>query len=290
MSGTVLKVDIEEEEMMSETMISTEQAVETMAKALPTSDAVPLARKIVTRYIAQRRKLPNKRKGYIQKAKIGGHNVYLHTGEYDDGTLGEVFIDMHKEGAAFKALTNAFAIAVSLGLQHGVPLKEFVDAFVFTRFEPNGPVIGNERIKMSTSILDYIFRDLAVNYLNRNDLAHVKPEDLKPDIVRSEGETETEQNLNSGLTPAGEASDGHEIQLTLDDMDVSSADTSSFQSTVTDLSTANAPLLSGDSTIVKEAEKFGFEGDPCPECGQFTLVSNGSCLKCVSCGSTTGCS
>ena len=142
MSGTVLKVDVEEEEMMSEAMISTEQAVETMAKALPTSDAVPLARKIVTRYIAQRRKLPNKRKGYIQKAKIGGHNVYLHTGEYDDGTLGEVFIDMHKEGAAFKALTNAFAIAVSLGLQHGVPLKEFVDAFVFTRFEPNGPVIG----------------------------------------------------------------------------------------------------------------------------------------------------
>ena len=132
MSGTVLKVDIDEEEMMSETMVSTEQAVETMAKSLPTPDAIPLASKIVTRYIAQRRKLPNKRKGYIQKAKIGGHNVYLHTGEYDDGTLGEVFIDMHKEGAAFKALTNAFAIAVSLGLQHGVPLKEFVDAFVFT--------------------------------------------------------------------------------------------------------------------------------------------------------------
>jgi len=291
MSGTVLKVDIkEEDELMSESMVNTEQAVETMASALPTPDAVPLARKIVTRYIAQRRKLPNKRKGYIQKAKIGGHNVYLHTGEYDDGTIGEVFIDMHKEGAAFKALTNAFAIAVSLGLQHGVPLKEFVDAFVFTRFEPNGPVIGNERIKMSTSILDYIFRDLAVNYLDRNDLAHVKPEDLKPDIVRSEGETETEQNLNSGLNPAGEAVDGHEIQLTLDDMDPVTADTSSFQSTVTELSTTNAPLLSGDSSIVKEAEKFGFEGDPCPECGQFTLVSNGSCLKCVSCGSTTGCS
>jgi len=290
MSGTVLKVDIEEEEMISDTLVSTEQAVETMAKALPTPDAVPLARKIVTRYIAQRRKLPNKRQGYIQKAKIGGHNVYLHTGEYADGTLGEVFIDMHKEGAAFKALTNAFAIAVSLGLQHGVPLKEFVDAFVFTRFEPNGPVIGNERIKMSTSILDYIFRDLAVNYLARNDLAHVKPEDLKPDIVRSEGEAETEQNLNSGLTPSGEAVDGHEIQLTLDDMDVATADTSSFQSSVNDLSTTNAPLLSGDSAIVKEAEKFGFEGDPCPECGQFTLVSNGSCLKCVSCGSTTGCS
>ena len=169
-------------------------------------------------------------------------------------------------------------------------MKEFVDAFVFTRFEPNGPVIGNERIKMSTSILDYIFRDLAVNYLDRNDLAHVKPEDLKPDIVRSVGEAETEQNLNSGLTPAGEATDGHEIQLTLDDMEVSTADTSSFQSTVSDLSTTNAPLVSGDNALVKEAEKYGYEGDPCPECGQFTLVSNGSCLKCVSCGSTTGCS
>ena len=215
--------------------------------------------------------------------------VYQYAVE-DDGTLGEVFIDMHKEGAAFKALTNAFAIAVSLGLQHGVPLKEFVDAFVFTRFEPNGPVIGNERIKMSTSILDYIFRDLAVNYLDRNDLSHVKPEDLKPDIVRSEGEAETEQNLNSGLTPAGEATDGHEIQLTLDDMTTSSSDSTSFQSTVTDLSTENAHMVSGDNALVREAEKYGYEGDPCPECGQFTLVSNGSCLKCVSCGSTTGCS
>jgi len=293
MSGTVLKVNIEEEEDLAEGIMSAEKAVEVMADALPISDAEPLARKVVTRYIAQRRRLPNKRGGYIQKAKIGGHNVYLHTGEYADGSLGEIFLDMHKEGAAFKALTNAFAIAVSLGLQHGVPLKEFVDAFVFTRFEPNGPVQGNDRIKMSTSILDYIFRDLAVNYLDRNDLAHVKPEDLKPDIVRSEGEAETEMNLNSGLSPAGSASDNHEIQLTLDDVDSAQVDTSIVQTDLSEMPlTSTAPLVSssGDSSAVEEAGKFGFEGDPCPECGQFTLVSNGSCLKCVSCGSTTGCS
>ena len=288
MSGTVLKVDIQEDELMAEGLMSTEQAVEAMAEALPIPDAKPLAHKIVTRYIAQRRRLPNRRGGYIQKAKIGGHNVYLHTGEYDDGTLGEIFIDMHKEGAAFKALTNAFAIAVSLGLQHGVPLTEFVDAFIFNRFEPNGPVIGNDRIKMATSIIDYIFRDLAVSYLNREDLAHVKPEDLQPDIVRSDGETKTEQNLNSGLSPAGNAIEGHEIQLTLDDMDSATADTSVFQTNIPGLATA--PAISGEDSTVKEAEKFGFEGDPCFECGQFTLVSNGSCLKCVSCGASTGCS
>ena len=288
MSGTVLKVDVQEDELMAEGLMSTEQAVEVMAEALPIPDAKPLAHKVVTRYIAQRRRLPNRRGGYIQKAKIGGHNVYLHTGEYVDGTLGEIFIDMHKEGAAFKALTNAFAIAVSLGLQHGVPLTEFVDAFIFNRFEPNGPVIGNDRIKMATSIIDYIFRDLAVSYLNREDLAHVKPEDLQPDIVRSDGEAETEQNLSSGLSPAGNATDGHEIQLTLDDMDSAMADTSIFQTNIPELATA--PTISGDDSTVKEAEKFGFVGDPCPECGQFTLVANGSCLKCVSCGATTGCS
>ena len=289
MSGTVLKVNIDEEESLTEGLMSAEKAVEVMADSLPVPEAEPLARKIVTRYIAQRRKLPNKRTSYIQKAKIGGHNVYLHTGEYEDGTLGEIFIDMHKEGAAFKALTNAFAIAVSLGLQHGVPLKEFVDAFVFTRFEPNGPVIGNDRIKMSTSILDYIFRDLAVNYLDRNDLAHVKPEDLKPDIVRSEGEAETAHNLNSGLNPAGSSTDGHEIQLTLEEVEPVKADTSTVQMDFSGSAVAPTTSGSGDSDV-EEASKFGFEGDPCPECGQFTLVSNGSCLKCVSCGSTTGCS
>ena len=118
-----------------------------------------------------RRRLPHRRKGYIQKASVGGHKVYLHTGEYDDGELGEVFIDMHKEGAAFRSVMNNFAIAISIGLQYGVPLEEFVDAFVFTRFEPAGAVTGNDTVRSATSILDYIFRELGVSYLDRQDLA-----------------------------------------------------------------------------------------------------------------------
>ncbi|MCR9270113.1 MAG: hypothetical protein NXH72_09020 [Hyphomonadaceae bacterium] len=120
-----------------------------------------------------RTRLPDRRKGYIQKATVGGHKVYLHTGEFDDGSLGEIFIDMHKEGAAFRSLMNNFAIAVSLGLQYGVPLEEYVDAFVFTRFEPAGEVTGNDQIARATSILDYIFRELAVSYLAREDLAEL---------------------------------------------------------------------------------------------------------------------
>ena len=120
-----------------------------------------------------RTRLPDRRKGYIQKATVGGHKVYLHTGEFDDGLLGEIFIDMHKEGAAFRSLMNNFAIAVSLGLQYGVPLEEYVDAFVFTRFEPAGEVTGNDQITRATSILDYIFRELAVSYLAREDLAEL---------------------------------------------------------------------------------------------------------------------
>ncbi|MEM5517304.1 hypothetical protein WNY37_10100 [Henriciella sp. AS95] len=121
----------------------------------------------------QRTRLPDRRKGYIQKATVGGHKVYLHTGEFDDGSLGEIFLDMHKEGAAFRSLMNNFAIAVSLGLQYGVPLDEYVDAFVFTRFEPAGDVTGNDRITKATSILDYIFRELAISYLAREDLAEI---------------------------------------------------------------------------------------------------------------------
>ncbi|HZK99221.1 MAG TPA: ribonucleotide reductase [Caulobacteraceae bacterium] len=128
-----------------------------------------------------RRKLPDRRKGYIQKATVGGHKVYLHTGEYDDGELGEIFIDMHKEGAAFRSLMNNFAIAISIGLQYGVPLDEFVDAFVFTRFEPAGPVTGNDSIRSATSILDYTFRELGVSYLGRRDLANLGAEGLNAD-------------------------------------------------------------------------------------------------------------
>jgi ribonucleoside-diphosphate reductase alpha chain len=141
--------------------------------------AAAVAERVVVRYLARRRRLPSRRRGYTQKAIVGGHKLYLRTGEYDDGTLGELFIDMHKEGAAFRSLMNSFAIAVSLGLQYGVPLEEFVDAFVFTRFEPNGMVMGNDRIKMATSIIDYIFREVAVTYLGRDDLAQVSEDDLR---------------------------------------------------------------------------------------------------------------
>jgi ribonucleoside-diphosphate reductase alpha chain len=149
----------------------------------------PLASPIVAERIVEkvierepsRRRLPDRRKGYIQKAAIGGHKVYLHTGEYEDGALGEVFIDMHKEGAAFRSLMNNFAIAVSIGLQYGVPLEEFADAFVFTRFEPAGRVTGNDSIRSATSILDYIFRELAVSYLDRDDLANADPDEFNAD-------------------------------------------------------------------------------------------------------------
>src|SRR5213082_3433958 len=139
--------------------------------------------RIVARDRAERRPLPTRRKGYTQKATVGGHKVYLRTGEYEDGGLAEIFIDMHKEGSAFRSLMHNFAIAISMGLQYGVPLEEFVESFTFTRFEPSGIVEGNDAIKMATSILDYIFRELAISYLDRGDLAHVQPGDLMPDTL-----------------------------------------------------------------------------------------------------------
>ena len=170
------------------------------------ADPVQIAEKIVYRYIAHRRRLPDRRAGYTQKARIGNHKIYLRTGEYEDGTLGEIFLDMHKEGAAFRSMTNCFAIAISLGLQHGVPLEEFVDAFQFTRFEPNGVVQGNPHIKMTTSIIDYIFRELAITYLGRHDLAQVEAEDLRGDALHRDGEEEpefeSEEVMEKRLVPA----------------------------------------------------------------------------------------
>ncbi|HYT95006.1 MAG TPA: HNH endonuclease, partial [Gemmataceae bacterium] len=165
---------------------------EVAAAPEPKPEPVRIAERIVHRYIARRRRLPDRRAGYTQKARIGNHKIYLRTGEYEDGTLGEIFVDMHKEGAAFRSMTNCFAIAVSLGLQHGVPLEEYVDAFLFTRFEPNGMVQGNPHIKMVTSIIDYIFRELAITYLDRHDLAQVDPEDLRADAIHREEEPDFE--------------------------------------------------------------------------------------------------
>ncbi|MDH5414830.1 MAG: hypothetical protein OEW87_11885, partial [Flavobacteriaceae bacterium] len=155
-----------------------------------TQMAEKIVEKIVYKEISKRRSLPNRRMGYTQKASVGGHKVYLRTGEYNDGSLGEIFIDMHKEGAAYRSLMNCFSIAISLGMQYGVPLEEFVDAFTFTKFEPNGIVIGHDNLKMSTSVIDYVFRDLACKYLGRHDLVHVKPTDLESDKISGEAGNE----------------------------------------------------------------------------------------------------
>src|SRR5262249_17554167 len=161
--------------------------------------------KIVERItvLRERERMPDRRKGYTQKAVVGGHKVYLRTGEYDDGRLGEIFIDMHKEGAALRSIINNFAIAVSLGLQYGVPLEEYVDAFTFTRFEPSGPVQGNDSIKYATSMLDYVFRELAVSYLSRFDLAHVDPSESNFDALGrgvEEGRPLATKYVSKGLT------------------------------------------------------------------------------------------
>ena len=173
LNSQLLADDEEEAEEIVEALAATKPAAQ-RAEVL----AERIVERIVEKAVRERERLPDRRIGYTQKAIVGGHKVYLHTGEYDDGRLGEIFIDMHKEGAAFRSLMNNFAIAISIGLQYGVPLEEYVDAFTFTRFEPAGIVQGNDRIKNATSILDYVFRELAISYLGRHDLAHVNPEDV----------------------------------------------------------------------------------------------------------------
>ena len=263
--------------------------LELLSTANPSSQAQMLAERVVVRYLARRRKLPSRRRGYTQKAIVGGHKVYLRTGEYDDGSLGELFIDMHKEGAAFRSLMNAFAIAVSLGLQYGVPLEEYVDAFVFTRFEPNGLVIGNDRIKMATSIIDYLFRELAVSYLGRNELAQVQPEDLRADAMHQHDEPEyTDEEVIPNAHYVG-ASESH------DSNGFNRGGIQGEQTPIPLPRNAGAAKPAGKQPSnkaqrISRARQQGYEGDACPECGAFTMVRNGACLKCMSCGSTTGCS
>ncbi len=288
-----------------------ESAVETMRPQV-------VAERIVREYISERKRLPQRRKGYTQKAIVGGHKVYLRTGEYDDGNLGEIFVDMHKEGAAFRSMMNNFAIAISIGLQYGVPLEEFVEAFTFTRFEPSGMVEGNDAIKMSTSILDYIFRELAVSYLGRNDLAHVQPADLCVDAL---GSGDEEGNLRESPDAAqhpmkaamGLASNGYvrsslyvleggysgETAVAAGTALGATASVSAAGSIVTAMEGGNASVSASVATRgtldkrlarIQEARIKGYEGDSCAECGNFTLVRNGTCLKCDTCGSTSGCS
>jgi ribonucleoside-diphosphate reductase alpha chain len=277
--------------------------------------------KVVERIVVmrERERMPDRRKGYTQKAVVGGHKVYLRTGEYDDGRLGEIFIDMHKEGAALRSFINNFAIAVSLGLQYGVPLEEYVDAFTFTRFEPAGPVQGNDSIKYATSILDYVFRELAVSYLERFDLAHVDPSEGGFDALGrgvEEGKPSGTQFVSRGLTrsrtdklvvmPGGGGRDsGREAS---NDGRVTALSSRAEVAGTTALKTeperklspaeqleAQIPFAKPDAKATAaarraEAKAKGYEGEMCSECMNFTLVRNGTCLKCDTCGSTTGCS
>ncbi|UCH74114.1 MAG: vitamin B12-dependent ribonucleotide reductase [Rhodospirillales bacterium] len=279
------------------------------AAEAPAAAAPMMAEKIVERIIerrAERRRLPGRRKGYTQKAIVGGHKVYLRTGEYENGTLGEIFIDMHKEGAAFRSLMNNFAIAISIGLQYGVPLDEFVEAFTFTRFEPSGMVEGNDTIKMSTSVLDYIFRELAISYLARHDLAHAEPADVLPDALGNgadEGDLpETDDPTIAAIQKVASTgfmrsqrflvyrggSSARAAMASAGGVTATIA-TSEIGSVQYEASDGGGPA--GDRIDrMREARAKGYEGDACGECGNFTLVRNGTCMKCVTCGSTSGCS
>jgi ribonucleoside-diphosphate reductase alpha chain len=250
--------------------------------------AEALAERVVIRYQARRSPLPQRRGGYTQKASVGGNKIYLRTGQYPDGSLGEIFLDMHREGAAFRSLMNCFAIAVSLGLQYGVPLEEFVDAFLFTRFEPNGIVDGHDRIRMSTSVIDYIFRELAITYLDRQDLAHVTPDDLRHDAIgRRGGEDDDEEDLDSHPMPLAVG----QIDRPVRGEAMTSAGPSPSPATLSPMPTVE-PIGSMSSMTANRsrARMMGYEGDPCGECGNMTLVRNGTCLKCNTCGATSGCS
>lgn len=323
-----------------------DDAVETLYEKPMAARAAQVSEKIVEKLVEriivmrEREKMPDRRKGYTQKAVVGGHKVYLRTGEYDDGRLGEIFIDMHKEGAALRSFINNFAIAVSLGLQYGVPLDEYVDAFTFTRFEPAGPVQGNDSIKYATSILDYVFRELAVSYLSRFDLAHVDPNETGFDALGKGVDEGKEPDENGGHHATKLVSRGLTRSRT-DNLFVMRGGSAAVSqgndsapsggSKVTAMASHGASARVGDAlegavalkqevqhdlspteklealqwskagsaaTVAApskaerraEAKAKGYEGEMCSECGNFTLVRNGTCMKCDTCGSTTGCS
>ncbi|MDW9703324.1 vitamin B12-dependent ribonucleotide reductase [Sinorhizobium meliloti] len=330
-----------------------EDAIEELMQAPAAAQAVAVTEKIIERVIEKvvraREKLPNRRQGYTQKAIVGGHKVYLRTGEFGDGRLGEIFIDMHKEGAAFRAMMNNFAIAISLGLQYGVPLEEYVEAFTFTKFEPAGMVQGNDAIKNATSILDYVFRELAVSYLGRHDLAHVDTSDFsntalgrgiqegktnlvstgwtrgyKPSIVGGTGErsepkgastaaparasagasvTSISGNAVRKLEPAIAAATSEVVAFKRDyeerAVELAEEIAEEAEQEVTalfsDKAAAEAAAAKSEAKKV-EAERRarsimqGYTGNMCSECQNFTMVRNGTCEKCDTCGATSGCS
>ena len=336
LASSVLQIEDDEDDLLQDAPMAARTTVVTER----------IVEKIIERVRdKEREKLPQRRKGYTQKAMVGGHKVYLRTGEYEDGRLGEIFIDMHKDGAAFRSLMDGFAIAISVGLQYGVPLEEFVEAFTFTKFEPAGMVMGNDSIKNATSVLDYIFRELAISYLGRYELAHVSPGD--PDVgdgaddaSRSDRDREVVNAVKSvastgfvrgqihrtiavvrgGAAPKMMEDEQrhvhepvvHEIleddeEETMEMVDLSEIRNSVLEAAnpVGDIMTAlgNSLTERANAAAVKsanardtharraaEARMKGYEGDACGGCGNFTLVRNGTCMKCNTCGSTSGCS
>ncbi len=209
---------------------------------------------------SERRMLPKRRKGFIREAYVGGHKVFLRTGEYEDGALGEVFIDMYKEGASFKGLLNCFAVLASKALQYGMPLEELVDSFTFTRFEPAGAVQGHNAIKNSTSILDYVFRSIGYDYLGRKDFVHVKAVDEVAENGTAGKQKQSAQDKQSAVEPVMAV---HHAQ-------------SEYSNTL-------------KSQIV-QAKVQGYTGEQCENCGSMRVKQNGTCKVCEDCGMTTGCS
>jgi ribonucleoside-diphosphate reductase alpha chain len=284
----------------------------------PVEQVKKIAAQAVREWESRRRPLPSRRSGYTQKARIGGHTIYVRTGNYEDGKLGEIFLDINKDGTLLRSMMNCFAIAVSLGLQYGVPLEEFVDVFTFARFEPNGLVMGHDNIKRATSMIDLVFRDLALNYLGRHDLVQVPPEEPQPRAGASLGDGGLQyepghgpgvrQGAYSAPAPTSHAApvayaasgngNGHNYASAPGLIVKAAGNGNASHGGLAMASgggfvTAVAPDESTFDAFAQrysEARMKGYEGDPCPDCGSLTLVRNGSCLKCNSCGNTTGCS
>jgi ribonucleoside-diphosphate reductase alpha chain len=296
---------------LSSQLIADEDDGEDAGEALAAKPMMGRVETIVERIVErvverqfEREKLPSRRKGYTQKAVVGGHKVYLRTGEYEDNKLGEIFIDMHKEGAALRAMMNNFAIAISVGLQYGVPLEEYVDAFTFTKFEPAGMVQGNDSIKNATSILDYVFRELAVSYLGRNDLAHVEPSEFAFDTlgkgVNDEASKPAKQFVSTGFVRKSNLSN---VVMIPQSVAVATSAAHALQMRAAESITVGSLAMATEAMVTMpepvqmkqmdrrtEAKLKGYEGDCCGECGNYTMVRNGTCMKCDTCGSTSGCS
>ncbi len=302
--------------MFADDVTDDEDAMESVAavmQAPPAARAEIVAERIIERVVErERQRLPDRRKGYTQKAIVGGHKVYLRTGEYEDGKLGEIFIDMHKEGAAFRSLMNNFAIAISIGLQYGVPLEEYVDAFTFTRFDPAGVVEGNSSIKMATSLIDYVFRELAISYLDRDDLAHAQAHDVLPDamgvgeqaekMLQLAGKTVSKGFVRSSnlyfIKPGASRNGGDKTNATASAISTGGPSSTGVTMSSGSLAMQEEVVTQTQVTKITESRRSavhvarmkGYEGDACTDCGNFTLVRNGTCMKCETCGTTSGCS